>query len=269
MKASFVEKLRRLIDKHPISLFFLFIIGVSLAWLFFIFPSMVFIISVSILIVFSSILMYSKDSSGVTITFMVSLLTIFAIDWDSHPGYKVIFFMVYISYVVIISLLSSIKIRRRQDLILQQASAYVSVSKEELKEMIDESTEENLDVIEKSEILRFLAVRHLTVEEIQEAFPEINRIKMIFEISSEQSSKYYYTLFQIMKIKKVENINHEIEKILDMTFEIPLEPEEIIHLMSLIKSKIISSDESPVAFFKRAKKLLVKGIDLSEIKEKL
>lgn len=264
---AFVIVCNSLIQKFPILLIFVFAIGINVAWLFFTLSSNFFMISISILILLSSIIMYSKDSSGVTITFMVSLLTIFSIDWNENPGYKVIFFALYTSYIVIVGLVSSIKIASRRESILIQASGYINVDKKELEKLVNEAKGENLSILEKSEVVRYLAVRGMDIEDIRAAVEEINIIKLAFQLNLDQSMRYYYTLYQIMKIKKVEFINVQIRKVLDMTFEFPLEPYEVLELISTIKSDLLRSENSPLAFLRLVKQLLEEGMDSNEIKE--
>lgn len=264
---AFVIVCKSLIERNPGLLIIVFAIGINLAWLFFNFSNYFFVISISILVLFSSIILYSKDSNGVTITFMVSLLTIFSIDWNENPGYKVIFFALYTSYIVIVGLVSSVKIASKRESILIQASGYIEANKKELEELVNSSIGENLSIIEKSEIVRYLAIRGLSIEEIKEAIEEINLIKLAFQLDLDKSEKYYYTLYQIMKIKNVKYVNKHIRRVLDMTFELPLEPNEVFELISTIKAKMIKSSDDPEIFLRKVKSLLREGNDLEEIKK--
>lgn len=254
-----------MVHSFPALLIFVFAIGANVAWLCVKFPNFLFVISISMLVTFSSIIMYSKDSNGVTITFMVSLLTIFTIDWEQNPGYRVIFVMMYTSYLVISGLVASIKVASQQESILIQASGYMSVDKAELKKLVSESKASNLSILEKSEIVRYLAIRNLDKEEIKSAIPEINLIKLAFQLDSKSSSKYYYTIYQTVKLKSDRDINKQVRQILDMIFEFPLEPSDVFDLISSIKSNLIKSKKSSVKFLKEVNELLSEGKEKDEI----
>lgn len=256
---------RKLIDDNPILKLIFLVIGFNIAWLMIKFPNLIFVILISILITFSSIVMFSKNTTGATITFMVSLLTIFSIEWDSNPGYKIIFFILYVCYVVLSGLVYSIKLASEKETILIQASGYLKVDKKELEKLFHSDDATNIDAIDKSKIIRFLGIRKLTLQEIKVAIPEINLIKNAFQIDSESASKHYFTLYQIMKTKGEQNINKQIRRLLDMTFIFPLEPKEVFELIRRTKSTLIRSKKDLIVLLNTMKDELETGKDLDEV----
>lgn len=89
--------------------------------------------------------------------------------------------------------------------------------------------------------------------------------KLAFQIDTESTSKHYFTLYQIMKIKDSENVNKQIRKVLDMIFIFPLEPKEVFELIQRTKSTLIKIKKDSIGLLHTMNNELGMGKSLEEV----
>lgn len=228
-----------------------------------------------ILILFISIGLYisTKSFAETTLSFILGILTIYTIDWESAN--ITLFVILYLSYIVLAFFISSIRLAAKQESILVQAACkldiddYDSVYKR-IKEISQKSTKNNqLSIIEKSEIIRYLAFRQVIIGEYDEAINIIELIKGVTQIDLIQCCEIYYSFYTYIYNRRPSppNISREIEKMFDKVTTLTIAYNEFFEVFSNTKRILVEDKINYDKYLTEIRLYALKGYSSSDITE--
>ncbi|MDD2299677.1 MAG: hypothetical protein PHS04_00935 [Tissierellia bacterium] len=228
-----------------------------------------------ILILFISIGLYinTKSFAETTLSFILGVLTIYAIDWESAN--ITLFVILYLSYVILAFFISSIRLAAKQESILVQAACkldiddYDSVYKR-IKEISQKSTKHNqLSIIEKSEIIRYLAFRQVIIGEYDEAINIIELIKGVTQIDLIQCCEIYYSFYTYIYNRRPSppNISREIEKMFDKVTTLTIAYNEFFDIFSNTKRILVEDKIKYDKYLTEIRLYALKGYSSADITE--
>jgi hypothetical protein len=266
---GFINVLVQVLRKHPvIFLFFMTLIAFGLIMFTMSEQKMKFILS--ILISFVSILIYSKNNNyaETLLSFMLGVLTIFTITWDSYTSRLFIGF--YISINIIIFFITSIKLASKVETELTVAASFINLKEhkttyEKLNQISKMNTKYNmLGVMERAKAIKLLAYMKISINEMPEAIRNIELINVVFQLELKESCDFFNTLYFIHKRS---NANLSITKLLDLIVDkrLPLMPEELLTILNRTKKEIIKEKFSIIKYLDLIDESALKGEDIEGI----
>ena len=183
--------------------------------------STTYLLGLLILIISIGIYVSTKSFSETTLSFVLGILTIYSIDWENAN--ITLFLVLYLAYIVVTFYISSIRLAAKQESILTQAACkldmddYKNVYKR-LKNISQKSTKYGqLSILDKSEIIRYLAFRQVIIGEYEEAINMIELIKSVCQAEIVPCCEIYYGFYTYCYNQKPTppNISKEVEKMFD------------------------------------------------------
>jgi hypothetical protein len=228
-----------------------------------------------ILILFISIGLYisTKSFAETTLSFILGVLTIYTIDWESAN--ITLFVILYLSYVILAFFISSIRLAAKQESILVQAACkldiddYDSVYKR-IKEISQKSTKNNqLSIIQKSEIIRYLAFRQVIIGEYGEAINIVELIKGVTQIDLIQCCEIYYSFYTYIYNRRPSppNISREIEKMFDKVTTLTIAYNEFFEVFSNTKRILVEDKINYDKYLTEIRLYALKGYSSTDITE--
>lgn len=199
------------------------------------------------LILFISIGLYisTRSFAETTLSFILGVLTIYTINWETA---NISFFIIlYLSYIIIAFFTSSISLAAKQESILIQAACkldmddYESVYKR-IKKISQKPTAYNqLSIIEKSEIIRYLAFRQVIIGEYEEAINNIELIKSVTQIELVQCCEIYYSFYTHVYNRRPTppNIPRAVERMFDKVTTLTVAYNEFFDIFSNTKRILV------------------------------
>lgn len=202
---------------------------------------------VGLLILFISIGLYvsTKSFAETTLSFILGILTIYTIDWEKANF--TLFMILYLAYVVVSFYISAIRLAAKQESILIQAASkldmddYKNVYKR-IKGISQRSTKHNqLSIIDKCEVIRYLAFRQVIIGEYEEALNIVELIKGVCQINLNSCCEIYYGFFTYCYNRKPAppNISREVEKMFDKVTTLTISYVEFFDIFSQTKRILV------------------------------
>lgn len=235
--------------------------------------STTYLIGLLILIISIGVYMSTKSYSETTLSFVLGILTVYSIDWDKAN--VTLFVLLYLAYVVIIFYISAIRLSAKQESILSQAACkldmddYDNVYKR-LKNISQETTKHNqLSILEKSEIIRYLAFRQVIIGEYEEAINVIELIKGVCQAELISCCEVYYGFFTYCYNKKPAppNISKEVERMFDKVTTLTISYVEFFEIFSETKRILVEEKLTFDRYLLEIKLLALKGYSSKDICE--
>lgn len=199
------------------------------------------------LILFISIGIYisTKSFAETTLSFILGILTIYTIDWETAN--ISLFVILYFSYVILVFFISSIRLAARQESILVQAACKLDMDDYDavykiIKNISQQSTKHNqLSIIEKSEIIRYLAFRQMKIGEYEEAINVIELIKGVCQIEFIQCCEIYYGFYTHVYNRRPTppNISRTVERMFDKVTTLTVAYNEFFEIFSSTKRILV------------------------------
>lgn len=161
--------------------------------------STTYLLGVLIFIISIGIYINTKSFSETTLSFVLGILTIYSIDWKKTN--ITLFVSLYLAYIVVTFLISSIRLAANQESILIQAACKMDIDKykdvyDRLKNISQKSTKySQLSILDKSEIIRYLAFRQVSIDEYEEAINMIELIKSVCRADIIPCCEIYYGFY--------------------------------------------------------------------------
>lgn len=180
--------------------------------------STTYLLGLLILIISISMYVSTKSFSETTLSFVLGVLTIYSIDWEKAN--ITLFVILYIAYIVVVFYISAIRLVAKQESILMQAACKLDMNDykyvyNRLREVSQKFTRHNqLSILDKSEIIRYLAFRQVIIGEYEEAINMIELIKGVCQAEIMPCCEIYYGFYTYCYNRKPTppNISKEIEK---------------------------------------------------------
>ena len=236
--------------------------------------STTYLLGVLIFIISIGIYINTKSFSETTLSFVLGILTIYSIDWKKTN--ITLFVSLYLAYIVVTFLISSIRLAANQESILIQAACKMDIDKykdvyDRLKNISQKSTKySQLSILDKSEIIRYLAFRQVSIDEYEEAINMIELIKSVCRADIIPCCEIYYG-FYIYCYNQTSiplNISKEVEKMFDKVTTLTISYVEFFEIFAQTKRILVEKTLSFNNYLLEIRLLALKGyssVDISEI----
>jgi len=217
----------------------------------------------------------TKSFSETTLSFILGILTIYTIDWKTAN--VTLFVLIYIAYVVLVFFISSIKLAAKMESILTQAASKLDIDNhaetyKRMHEIAHKSTRYNqLSIIDKSEVIRYLAFRKITLGEYETAINLVELIKSVCQVELIVCCEMYYGLYTYCYNRRPTppNISIEIQHMFDKITTLSLSYLEFFDIFSNTKRILIEEKLDFDSYLFEISKLSVQGYSGLDIVELL
>lgn len=180
-----------------------------------------------------SIVIYAKTGKfgESALSLFFGLISVFTLEWKYEKA--ALFAQILFPSLFIYFIIDSIKLSGKSEEILTQAAIFIDYKRvqeiyKELDNIAKSPTESRqLGVIERSEIVRFLAFHKIPTKDMRSVIEIVEFIKTTYLIDLDLAISTYWSLFNI--VKKVENrsiLNRDLYEILNVIATVPISPKE-------------------------------------------
>lgn len=235
--------------------------------------STIYLLGFLILLISIGIYVSTKSFSETTLSFILGVLTIYSIDWEKAN--LTLFIILYLIYIVIVFYISVIRLAAKQESILTQAACKLDMDDFKnvyirIKKISQKSTKYNqLSIIEKSEIIRYLAFRHVIIGEYEEAIKIVELLKGVCQIDLISCCEIYYGLYTYChnKLPVSPNISREVEKMFDRVTTLSISYSDFFDIFSQTKRILVEEKMTYEMYLREIKLLVLKGYSSMDIIE--
>lgn len=235
--------------------------------------STTYLLGLLILIISIGIYVSSKSFSETTLSFVLGILTIYSIDWEKAN--ITLFVILYLAYIVVTFYISAIRLGAKQESILTQAACKLDMSNykdvyKRLKTISQKSTRYGqLSILDKSEIIRYLAFRQVIIGEYEEA---INIIELIQNVCQEEITpccEIYYGFYTYCRNQTPTppNISKEVEKMFDKVTTLTISYLEFFEIFAQTKRILVEKILSFNKYLLEIRLLALQGYSSTDISE--
>ena len=229
---------------------------------------------IGLLILFISICIYvaSNSFAETTLSFVLGILTVYSIDWEKANF--TLFVILYLAYTIFIFYTYSIRLSAKQESILIQAACKLDMDDfknvyKRIKRISQINTKyRQLSIIDKSEIIRYLAFRQVIIGEYEEAINVIELIKNVCQIPLLDCCEIYYSFFTYCKNKQQSpNISKEVERMFDKVTTLSVSYSEFFSIFRQTKRILVEDKLTYENYLIEIKMLAFKGYSDNDIIE--
>ncbi|MCD4746869.1 MAG: hypothetical protein K8R58_11280 [Bacteroidales bacterium] len=228
-------------------------------------------IILGVLITIIAVIIYfrKRNLTETLFLFLYGLLTVFTIYWSPYSPF--LFLFIYLGFVTLFFVSSSVKIASQTETILEEATDLIDKNNFKIiynklkKELNNKTNYSQLTTVEKAETIRFLSFMHIPLEEIGNSINIIERIIIMYQTDIKTAYAFFRILYPIVKkIDTTRNISVFINTFLFKIFEIPLSPVEIMSLLRKTKRILFSNKLNYNDYSDVIKKSAENGLDEEE-----
>lgn len=239
--------------------------------------STTYLLGLLIFIISIGIYVSSKSLSETTLSFVLGMLTIYSVDWEKAN--IILFVILYLAYIVVAFYISAIRLAAKQENILIQAACKLDIGNykevyRRLKTISQKYTNYGqLSILDKSEIIRYLAFRQVIIGEYEEAINMIELIKNVCHAEITPCCEIYYGFYTYChnQIPTPPNISKEVEKMFDKVTTLTISYLEFFEIFAQTKRILVEKTLSFDKYLLEIKVLAIQGyssVDISEIMRK-
>jgi len=223
-----------------------------------------------LLVSFVSIIIYAqtKKYAETMLSFMVSILTIFTINWDGYNSK--IFIAFYIGINVLVFFLSTIMLASNKETDITHAASYISRGnfKEvygQLDAICNKPTKfQQISVLDKAQAIRYLAYASVKMDQMFAAIEYIEMIKVVYGIPLNEALNFYRDIFFVGKRStNYFDTSHFLDKV--VSIGLPLTPSEFMEIFNKTKKMIISGRMDVDSYLAKVAELAYSGHSNDEI----
>ena len=236
--------------------------------------STTYLLGLLIFLISIGIYVSSKSFSETTLSFVLGMLTIYSIDWEKAN--ITLFVILYLTYIVVAFYISAIRLAAKQENILTQAACKLDIGNykevyRRLKNISQKYTNYGqLPILDKSEIIRYLAFRQVIIGEYEEAINMIELIKNVCQAEITPCCEIYYGFYTYChnQIPTPPNISKEVEKMFDKVTTLTISYLEFFEIFAQTKRILVEKTLSFDKYLLEIKLLAIQGysnVDISEI----
>lgn len=235
--------------------------------------STTYLLGLLILIISIGIYVSSKSLSETTLSFVLGILTIYSIDWEKAN--ITLFVILYLAYIIVTFYISVIRLAAKQESILTQAACkldignYIDVYKR-LKTISQKSTKYGqVSILDKSEIIRYLAFRRVIIGEYEEAINMIELIKNVCQAEITPCCEIYYGFYTYChnQTPTPPNISKEVEEMFDKVTTLTISYIEFFEIFAQTKRILVEKALSFDEYLLEIKLLALQGYSSADISE--
>lgn len=237
--------------------------------------STIYLVGLIILIISVGIYASTKSVAETTLSFVLGILTIYTIDWETAN--VTLFILLYLAFIIIVFFTSSIRLASKQESILIQAASKLDMADHKnvykrLKTISQKSTKYGqLSIIQKSEVIRYLAFRQVIIGEYEEAIRLVELIKTVCQIDLISCCEIYYGFYMYCYNKKPTppNISREVEKMFDKVTTLTVSYTDFFNIFSNTKRVLVEEKLTYEKYVVEIKLYALKGYGSDDIIELL
>jgi|AKZA01.1.fsa_nt_gi hypothetical protein len=228
---------------------------------------------VGLLILISSISIYisSKSIAETTLSFILGILTVYSINWEKANF--TLFILLYFAYIVIVFYISVIRFASEQESILIQAASKLDIKNHKevykrLKIISQLNTPHGqLSIIDKCEVIRYLAFRQVMIGEYEEALKKVELLKSVCQIDLISCCEIYYGFFTYCRNKKQipPNISKEVEIMFDKVTTLTIPYMDFFNIFSNTKRILVEDKLQYMDYIFHINNLALQGYSDSDI----
>ena len=178
-------------------------------------------------------------------------------------------------YIVVVFYISAIRLAAKQENILIQAACKLDMSDyknvyKRLKGISQKSTKHNqLSILDKSEVIRYLAFRQVIIGEYEEAINLIELIKSVCQAEIIPCCEIYYGFYTYCNNKKPTppNISKEVERMFDKVTTLTISYLEFFEVFSETKRILVEEKLNFDKYLLEIKLMALEGYSGSDISE--
>ena len=235
--------------------------------------STTYLLGVLILIISIGIYVSSKSLSETTLSFVLGVLTIYSIDWKKAN--ITLFVILYLAYIVVTFYISAIRLTVKQESILIQAACKLDIGNykevyKRLKNISEKPTKYGqLSILDKCEIVRYLAFRQVIIGEYEEAINMIELIKNVCQGEITPCCEIYYGFYTYChnQIPTPPNISKEVEKMFDKVTTLAISYLEFFEIFAQTKRILVEKKLSFDKYLFEIGLLALQGYSSTDISE--
>ena len=233
--------------------------------------STTYLLGLLILLISIGIYVSTKSFSETTLSFVLGVLTIYSIDWEKAN--ITLFVILYLAYIVIVFYVSVIRLAAKQEAILSQAACKLDITDHDriykhLKAISHTTTKYNqLSILDKSEVIRYLAFRQVIIGEYEEAINVIELIKGVCQTDIISCCEFYYGFYAYCynKQSRTPNISSEIEKMFDKVTTLTMSYTEFFNVFASTKRILVEGKLTFEKYLLEIRELSLKGYSSEDI----
>lgn len=224
-----------------------------------------------ILILFISIGIYinTRSFSETTLSFILGILTIYSIDWE--VANITLFVILYLVYIILVFYISVIRLSAKQETILSQAACKLNIENydkiyKQIKTISQKTTKYNqLSILDKSEIIRYLAFRQVIISEYEDAIDLIELIKGVCQTDIISCCEIYYGFYTYCRNKRSSDISGEIQKMFDKVTMLTMSYIDFFNVFDATKRILVEQKLNFEKYLFELKELSLKGYNSEDI----
>lgn len=226
-----------------------------------------------ILILLISIVLYisTKSFAETTLSFILGILTIYSIDWETSN--ITLFIILYLLYLIIVFYISCIRLSMKQETILTQAASKLDIDNykevyKRLKRISQLSTKaQQLSILDKSEVIRYLAFRQVTIGEYEEAIRLVELIQTVCQIDLISCCEIYYSfyIYCYNQTPTPPNISQKIERMFDKVTTLSISYNEFFDIFTNTKRILVENNLTYEKYLQEIKLLSFLGYSHTDI----
>ena len=233
--------------------------------------STTYLLGLLILLISIGIYTSTKSFSETTLSFVLGILTIYSIDWE--VANITLFVILYLVYIIIVFYVSVIRLAAKQETILSQAACklnnkeYYRIYKR-LKSISHMTTKYNqLSILDKSEVIRYLAFRQVVIGEYEEAINVIELIKGVCQTDIISCCEIYYGFYAYCFNKRptAPDISREIEHMFDKVTTLTMSYIEFFEVFAATKRILVEEKLTFEKYLLEIKDFSLKGYSSADI----
>lgn len=233
--------------------------------------STTYLVGLLVLIISIGLYVSTKSFAETTLSFILGILTVYTIDWEKANF--TLFAILYLAYIVIAFYISAIRLAARQESILIQAASKLDMDDyknvyNRIKEISQRQTKHNqLSIIDKSEVIRYLAFRQVIIGEYEEALNIIELIKGVCQIDLIPCCEIYYGFFTYCYNRKPvpPNISREVERMFDKVTTLTISYVEFFDVFSKTKRILVEDKLTYEKYLLEIRLLALRGYSSEDI----
>jgi len=231
--------------------------------------SVSYILGLVILITSIGIYISTKSFSETTLSFVLGLLTVYSIDWNK-ANIK-LFIILYLAYIMLIFCISSIRLSAKQESILIQAACKLNINDSDevykrLKKISEKLTKYNqLSIIDKCEIIRYLSFRQISTVEYEEAINLIELFVGVCQTELIPCCEIYYGFYTYCYNLDYRDVSQEIEKMFDKVTSLNISYASFFEIFSQTKRILVEKIMTYDNYIIEIKSLAISGYSESDI----
>jgi hypothetical protein len=223
-----------------------------------------------------SIGVYAKNKSffETMIAFLLGILTIFSITWDTEKA--IIVGSMFFGFFILFSALSAVRLSSEIETILTHASNFMQSGNQKdnfkvLNEIVKQKSKYGqLHIEDRAKAVRFFIFIKVPINDLKASLDIIEILKTVYQISLEESLNFYRSIFILDKRGNYNNVSTlGLELIFSRITQLPLVPQEFFQIFNLSKKSIYNKYNSIFEYLDEMESLLEQGLDIDSIVEKL